>query len=252
VIESPDGRVLLYDTGTASGPDLVRRVVAPYLWSRGITRIDELFLSHADLDHFNGVPELLKRFPVGRVTLTPSFTEKETGGVSLALEALHRHGVPRRVATAGDRFAAGQVSIEVLHPPEMGPAGNENARSLVLLLQHGEHVFLLTGDLEGAGQDEAMKRPIPPIDVMLAPHHGAVNSNARKEQDGRFSPGAMAAWARPRFTVSSQEPRETAHLRAAYGTVWDTAAFGAVTIRSHSGGLSAEAFRTGERVVIRK
>ena len=252
VIESPDGRVLLYDTGTASGPDLVRRVLAPYLWSRGITRIDELFLSHADLDHFNGVPELLKRFPVGLVTLTPSFSKKETGGVSIALEALDRHGVPRRIATAGDRFAAGEVSIEVLHPPETGPAGNENARSLVLLLQHGERSFLLTGDLEGAGQDEVMKRPIPPIDVMLAPHHGAVNSNARKEPDGRFSPSAMTVWARPRFVVSSQEPRETVHLRAAYGTVWDTATHGAVTVRCRSGVVAAEAFRTGEVTLIRK
>lgn len=252
VIETPDGRTLLYDTGTSSGPDLVRRTVAPYLWSRGITRIDELFLSHADLDHFNGVPELLKRFPVGQVTLTPSFAEKPGSGVSVALEALDRRGVPRRIATAGDRFTAGEVAIEVLHPPESGPAGNENARSLVLLIQHGERAFLLTGDLEGAGMDEAMKRPIPPIDAMLAPHHGAVNSNARKEPDGRFSPGAMAAWAKPRFVVSSQEPRETIHLRAAYGTVWDTATHGAVTIRSRGGSQVAEAFRTGEVIVIRK
>jgi competence protein ComEC len=55
VIETPDGRVILYDAGTTSGPDAVRRVVAPYLWQRGIQRIDEVFLSHADLDHFNGL-----------------------------------------------------------------------------------------------------------------------------------------------------------------------------------------------------
>jgi len=48
VIETPDGRVLLYDTGTTAGPDAHARVVAPYLWSRGISRIDEVFLSHAD------------------------------------------------------------------------------------------------------------------------------------------------------------------------------------------------------------
>lgn len=254
VIETPDGRVLLYDTGTASGPDVVRRVVAPYLWSRGISRIDELFLSHADLDHFNGVPELLKRFPVGQVTLTPSFAEKPSSGVSVALEALDRHGVSQRIAKVGDRFAAGEVSIEVLHPPVNGPAGNENARSLVLLVRHGEHLFLLTGDLEGAGQEEALKQPIPPIDVMLAPHHGAVGANARKEPDGRFTPGRMAAWAKPRLVVSCQEPRESAHLAAAYspGAVWDTASSGAVIVRSHSTGLVAESFRTGEVRVVRR
>lgn len=254
VIETPDGRVLLYDTGTSSGPDAVRRAIAPYLWSRGISRIDELFLSHADLDHFNGVPELLKRFTVGQVTLTPSFAEKPSPGVAAAMEALDRHGVPRRIATVGDRFAAGDVTIEVLHPPEKGPLGNENARSLVLLVHHGEHTILLTGDLEGAGQEEALKRPILPVDVMLAPHHGAVGANARKGADGKFSPGPMAAWAKPRLVISCQEPRETAHLVAAYGpaTVWDTASVGAVIVRSHATGLVAETFRTGEVRVVRK
>ena len=256
VIETPDGRVLLYDTGTSSGPDAMRRVIAPYLWSRGISRIDELFLSHADLDHFNGVPELLKRFPVGQVTLTPSFAEKNSPGVESTLAALDRHGVRRRIAKAGDRFAAGEVAIDVLHPPEHGPAGNENTRSLVLLIHHGEHTFLLTGDLEGLGQEEVFKRAISPVDVMLAPHHGAVAANARKEPDGRFSPGAITAWAKPRLVVSSQEPRETAHLLGAYGpggaTVWDTASAGAVIVRSHSTGLVAETFRTGEVRVISK
>jgi competence protein ComEC len=55
VIEPPDGRVILYDAGTTLGPDAVRRTVTPYLWHRGARRIDEVFLSHADLDHFNGL-----------------------------------------------------------------------------------------------------------------------------------------------------------------------------------------------------
>ena len=37
----------------------------------GGAAIDLLVLSHADLDHFNGLPSLFDRFPVGRVTLTP-------------------------------------------------------------------------------------------------------------------------------------------------------------------------------------
>lgn len=60
VLEPPDGRVLLYDAGSALGPDAVRRTVAPYLWHRGVRRVDEVFVSHADLDHFNGVPVFAK------------------------------------------------------------------------------------------------------------------------------------------------------------------------------------------------
>ncbi len=247
VIETPDGRVLLYDAGTTSGPDAVRRVIAPYLWSRGITRIDELFVSHADLDHFNGVPELLKRFPVGRVTLTPTFSDKSSPGVDAALAAFDRHKVATRTAVVGDRFEAGAVTLDVLHPPADRIEGNENTRSMVLLVRHGTHTVLLTGDLEGAGQARAMERPLPPVDVMLAPHHGAKSAHLPL-------PSLMATWAKPRFVISSQRPGPTDHLVKAYGgaTVWDTPASGAVTVRCHSTSVIAEAFRSGEVLVVKR
>ncbi|HSQ55410.1 MAG TPA: DNA internalization-related competence protein ComEC/Rec2, partial [Gemmata sp.] len=193
VIETPDGRVLLYDAGTTSGPDAVRRVIAPYLWSRGITRIDEIFLSHADLDHFNGVPELLNRFAVGRVTVTPSFADRATPGVDAALAALDRHRIDRRVVVVGDRFEAGTVSFEVLHPPAEGPAGIENVRSMVLLARSGPSTILLTGDLEMEGQRMVRERRIPSVDVMLAPHHGGKSANSPRMSDkGDPLPGLMA------------------------------------------------------------
>ncbi|MBN9118598.1 MAG: ComEC/Rec2 family competence protein [Planctomycetes bacterium] len=257
VIETPDGRVVLYDAGTTAGPEAVRRVVAPYLWSRGISRIDEVFLSHADLDHFNGLPELLRRFVVGRVTTTPTFSEKESHGVETVLAALDARGVERRVAVAGDRFTAGPVTFDVLHPPPVGPAGSENARSLVLLVRHDGHTVLLTGDLEGEGQALATARPVAPVDVLLSPHHGSKNANAPRGSPERPEPGVVAAWARPKLVVSSQRAgTPTEHLRAGYGAagaaVWDTPTAGAVTVRCHSTGVIAEAFRTGEvRVIAR-
>src|SRR5207244_842658 len=123
VLETPDGRTLLYDAGAIAGPDVARRLIAPYLWHRGIRRIDEVFLSHADLDHFNGIPDLLNRFNVGRVTCTPSFADKATPAVAHTLAALDRHGVAVRIVQAGDRFGAGTVLFDVLHPPTVGPAG---------------------------------------------------------------------------------------------------------------------------------
>ena len=250
VIEAPDGRVLLYDTGTTAGPDAVRRVVAPYLWSRGISRVDEVFLSHADLDHFNGLPELLRRFHVERVTITPTFSEKQSPGVDAVLAALESRGVDRRVVVAGERFTTGSLTFDVLHPPPAGPAGNENARSLVLLVRHNGHSVLLTGDLEGEGQTAVIARPVSPVDVMLAPHHGAKNANAPRGTSEKPEPGVMAQWARPKLVVSSQHAGPTEHLRAGYGaagaTVFDTPTAGAVTVRCHSTGVVAECFRTGE------
>src|SRR5205823_5258557 len=134
VLETPDGRTLLYDAGALAGPDVTRLKIAPFLWYRGIRRIDEVFISHADLDHFNGLPALLERFAVGQVTCTPSFREKPTPGVRFTLETLERRHIPVRIVKLGDRLMAGPVEMEVIHPPETGPEGNENGRSMVLLV----------------------------------------------------------------------------------------------------------------------
>ncbi len=245
VMETTDGRTLLYDTGSLGGPEVAERQIAPYLWRRGIGRIDEVFLSHADLDHFNGLPALLDRFPVGQVTLTPTFADKQTPGVRLTLETLERRQVPVRTVRAGDRLTAGDVELEVLHPPAAGPEGNENARSLVLRMRHAGHTILLTGDLEGPGLERVLSLRPAPVDVLMAPHHGSRAANAP----------ALAAWARPRAVVSCEGPprgltRPPEPYSATGARFLGTWPHGAITIRSAPGRLTVETYRTGERWVL--
>jgi competence protein ComEC len=247
VIETPDGRTILYDAGSLAGPDVTRRHIAPFLWHRGIRRIDEVIFSHADLDHFNGIADLLDRFAVGQVTLTPTFADKPTPGVRFALRVLHECGIPMRIVKAGDRLTAGDVVLEVLHPPAVGPDGKENARSLVLLVRHAGHAILLTGDLEGKGLQRLLGE-IPPhrVQVLMAPHHGSHLANTAE----------LAQWARPRVVVSCQSrPPLSREVQARYhqvgAQVLDTHQHGAVTVRSHASGLVVETFRSKERFAIR-
>lgn len=247
VLETADGRTLLFDAGSLAGPDVTRRQIAPFLWHRGIRRIDEVILSHADLDHFNGLPDLLDRFSVGQVTCTPTFTSKATPGVQYTVDVLRQRGIPVRIVKAGDRLTAGDVTLEVLHPPAIGPDGNENARSLVLQVRHAGHSILLTGDLEGAGLQRVLGE-LPPrrVEVLMAPHHGSHRTNTAE----------LARWARPQVVVSSQgrsaAAREVRTLYSRSGAHFlDTSRHGAVTIRSHAGGLVVETFVSRERLAIR-
>ncbi|HTU18232.1 MAG TPA: DNA internalization-related competence protein ComEC/Rec2 [Gemmataceae bacterium] len=247
VIETPDGRTLLYDTGSLAGPEVTRRHIAPFLWHRGIRRIDEVIFSHADLDHFNGIVDLLDRFAIGQVTCTPTFADKPTPGVQLVVRVLRERCIPVRIVKAGDRLTAGDVALEVLHPPAAGPDGNENARSLVLLLRHAGHAILLTGDLEGKGLQRVLDE-LPPrrVEVMMAPHHGSHRTNTPE----------LAQWARPSVVISCQgRPPPSREVRQRYrqiaAQVLDTHQHGAVTVRSHDSGLVVETFRTQERFAIR-
>jgi competence protein ComEC len=246
VLELPDGRTLLYDAGAIGGPDVARRQIAPFLWNRGIRRIDEILLSHADLDHFNGVAALLDRFAVGRVTCTPTFADKNNIPVRHTLAELERHGVLVRIVKAGERLAAGAVTLEVLHPPAVGPDGNENCRSMVLLVRHGTASILLTGDLEGVGMDRVLNLPAPPIDVLMAPHHGSLRANVER----------FALWARPRVVVSCQgPPRGPDRLPDVYkgqgARTFGTWPHGAVTIRSTDREIFVATYVTRERLTLR-
>jgi competence protein ComEC len=239
VIETPEGRTLLYDAGALGGPDVTRRQIAPYLWHRGIRRIDEIFLSHADLDHFNGLIGLSERFPIAQVTCTPTFEDKPIRAVALTLDTLEQKRIPRRIARAGDRLTSGSLALEVLHPPANGPDGPENARSLVLLLRHAGHTILLTGDLEKEGLERVLQLPAPTVDVLMAPHHGSRTANTPE----------LAAWAHPRLVVACQGPprgpaRQHESYRAQGAAVLGTWPHGAISIKSHANGLWVTTFRS--------
>src|SRR5688500_6179490 len=75
VIEAAAGRIYVIDPGHKSA----REKIAPYLRSvarggRGTATIDGIIITHPHLDHFAGVPFLLRQFRVGRL-LDTSYTK---------------------------------------------------------------------------------------------------------------------------------------------------------------------------------
>lgn len=237
ILEAPDGQVMLYDAGALSGPEVTRRHIAPFLWQRGRRQIDEVVVSHADLDHFNGLPALLDRFTVGRITTTPTFAERTSTAVRLTLDAAARRRIPLRQVKAGDRWQLGDLQLEVLHPPEKGPDGPENARSLVLAVEYQERCILLTGDLQEPGLGQVLSLPPRRVDVLMAPHHGSESSNTK----------AFADWAQPKIVISCQrqplKPGMTVYQKRDIPFL-GTWPHGTVTLRSEEKAWRVETFKT--------
>jgi competence protein ComEC len=197
IIRTPDGRALLYDCGRMGDPTVGRRIIAPALWACGINRIDTVILSHADQDHYNGLPDLLDRFPIDRVRIPQGFAGPDNPGTVELIRDVRSRGIAVRESTAPETWESAGVRFTIQHPPpDWYPRASDNARSLVLDVAHAGHHLLLTGDLEQLGLTEliARPRPDPPPDVMLAPHHGGKTAN----------PPALYRWADPRCVVVSQ------------------------------------------------
>jgi competence protein ComEC len=197
VLTLGDGKTLLYDCGRMGDPTVGRRIIAPALWSRGVTRLDAVYLSHADQDHYNALPDLMDRFAIGELVIPPGFSGDENPGASLLLERVRARGIPVRTIAAPAAWDRGGTRFTVLHPPAgWHPETPDNARSLVLDVEHGGRHLLLTGDLDQLGTVELAGLPPPdaPVDLMLAPHHGGKTAN----------PSWLYSWARPKVVAVSQ------------------------------------------------
>jgi competence protein ComEC len=194
LVELPDGKNLLYDSGRLGSPLTGVRPVSSVLWSRGITHLDAIVVSHADADHFNAIPGLIDRFSVGAVYVSPVMFDRLQPAVKELRDAIERKHVPLREIYGGQSLAAGKNTlIDVLHPPRKGVYGSDNANSIVLMIEHAGRRVLLTGDLESPGLDDLLAEEPLDVDVALAPHHGSARS----------SPGRFAQWSTPEHVVIS-------------------------------------------------
>ena len=241
VLRLPSGATVLYDAGQFASPDYGARAVADCLWSRGVTHIDAIVLSHADLDHYNAVPTLLERFSVGVIYVSPVMFEEKNSAMTALADAIRRAKVPIEEISAGDRLDDGEgCSIEVLHPPRRAVVGEDNADSVVLAVDYRGRRLLLPGDLSSRGLEAVLAEMPWHCDVLLAPHHGSRLSD----------PPGLAAWCTPDWVVVSGDRRyditQTATAYRAVGArVLHTAVCGSVNVQVDASGIRMTPFCGG-------
>ncbi|HZF00087.1 MAG TPA: ComEC/Rec2 family competence protein [Planctomycetota bacterium] len=158
-LEWSDGRNLMVDCGSLNSHDPGATIAAPYLWQRGITRLDTLVLTHPDADHVNGADSLIRRMQVRQLIVTHAFDGRRwPSGVDVVV--MERTKDPVRL---GD--------LEFLGPPVWEKFGREvppNETSIVLRAAN----VLFPGDIEERGVEELMTLPEIRAKWLLLPHHG--------------------------------------------------------------------------------
>ncbi len=240
VIELPDGKTMLYDAGTSLPSDAGRNVVAPFLRERGIRRVDRVYLSHPNLDHFSGLPTILDQVETGAVFVNSCF-EPKSGPRSpsrhlLDLLAARGHRV-EVLDSSRPTWEFGGVAFELLSPiGECDVSLSDNNTSTVLRLSYGGHSMLLPGDIEERTQRALLDRGELHADVLVLPHHGSV-----RKSTGQFI-RAVGPSAAIRSSGERMDQTRSA-LAAVVGNVslYDTADVGALEVVLRNDGVRVAA-----------
>ena len=182
LVRFPGNGTMLVDGGGFfdDSLDIGRTVVAPFLWNRGVRRLDHVVLSHDHPDHGNGLRFILSHFDVGCFR-TNGLTGHSSGVQPLSGIALKR-GIPLR--GPDEPFEPGDTGgcrVRIVHPDkrflENGWNGDLNNASLVVRIDYGETSVVLPGDIDAAterlvfGGEEAWGKVL-----LVAAHHGSGHS----------------------------------------------------------------------------
>jgi competence protein ComEC len=237
LLVTPGGHTLLLDSGGLPGQrhgefDIGEDVVSPYLWQRGLGRLDAAAFSHSHVDHIGGMRAILRNFHPRELWSAPTHPSPELNSV---LETAEQLGIKRVQRRRGEEFDFDGVHISVLSPPvdwEPKPRGQDDA-SMVLRVSYAGHSALLVGDIHKSMEknlvEEAERRGESlQADLLKVPHHGSNTSSSEEFLDSvqpRFaviSAGIRNPFHHPRREVIG---RLAAHHARTYRTDW----FGPVT-----------------------
>ncbi|MDG2049770.1 MAG: ComEC/Rec2 family competence protein [Myxococcota bacterium] len=132
------------------------KVVVPALRALGVTDLDVVVATHADLDHRGGLESVLRTIPTGQLWL-PEGSRGDPGFEQLTATAQARGVQVLWLAASGAARLVGQMKWDVLWPPEHAASLSRNDGSLVLRGKIEGHSILLTGDI-GVEVEEKLLR----------------------------------------------------------------------------------------------
>lgn len=157
-LQTENGASYLTDGGSSSVSKVGKYRMIPFLKYQGASQIKAVFVSHADSDHYNGIAELLEQaelegIRVENLVLTDIADECRSEGYEELVELAEQNGITVQLLHEGQQLQDGELLFQCLHPSKGYRAEDLNETSMVLLVTYREFSMLLTGDVQGAGEE---------------------------------------------------------------------------------------------------
>lgn len=220
-------------------------IVSPYLWWRGIKRIDVVALTLTSPDNFEGLKAILENFEVGEVWRSPT---AETPDDSILLQDMARRRIPMRTLAARDRFSLSGASFHVFSPNADGGSSG----SMAIEISADGMDFVLGRD-GGSETDNGIVIGAPSVEPQA---HGVAYRRSSSSVNQGFP-----ALAIPRVEIltsggliegrdGAMNAEPSARTQTDGARIFHTATDGATTVEWKNGSLVVRTYRNPEGIVI--
>ncbi len=174
LLQAFGGETWLLDGGPGSQGPLVAPAAARLL-GMGIREFDTVMFTHPHADHIGGLPDVMRTFRVVTVRdpgmVFSSFIYEEL------LLAVLESGADYRTLESGVTYhLSSHVTLDVVYTGADQPVNLDlNESSAVFLVRCGDFSALVAGDIEDE-TEMLLSGSLPPLTLILAPHHGSMTS----------------------------------------------------------------------------
>jgi competence protein ComEC len=182
--------VVMHDEYTAmidcGGSNDSGNIAAKWLLSHGRDCVDAMFVTHFDVDHTNGIENLISQVPVENVYYcTLNLSEYESEQLMLLNAAMERYNVKTHLVNRSTKMFVGEMDIQLYIPQR--PKNNDG---MMVLLGINGYDVLVTGDTDIDIEEEMMRYVhLPDGECLVAGHHGSKYSTSEVLLDA-FKPEA--------------------------------------------------------------